>query len=128
MDPLPLVIMGNPIHHSCFASSIAHCYRVSLKVAAFHELDDSQGPKKRPRILPANLEDDIETPSLTKGPPSGDSSQGCTPIENPFSQPNSQHTPRTNQAKDPKEKVRSAREQVEAKMLRKMVKIPSTSC
>lgn len=134
----------------CFVNSTTHCshyYRVSLKVAAFHEPDDSQGPKKRPRILPANLEEDIEMPSLN-GAPTGDSGQGCTPIENPFSQPNFQKTPRTHQPKvsstpstiQPvttclltpkttfKEKMRSEREQIEAKMLRKMVKILSTSC
>jgi len=135
----------------CFSSSTAHCSpycRVSLKVAAFHEPDDSQGPKKRPRkVLPVNLEAEIEKPSL-QGVPAGDLGQGYTPIENPFSKPNSQQTPRTHQAKTPSTsgttqpattslltprtisngKMRSAREHIEATMLRKMVKIPPTPC
>ncbi|RPB23270.1 DNA-binding protein [Terfezia boudieri ATCC MYA-4762] len=120
---------GDSVLHKILCGSVATGHHgVSLKVAAFHEPDDSQGPKKRPRILPANLEEDIEMPSLS-GTPAGDSSQGCTPIENPFPQPNSQQTPRTHQVKDSStpgtvEKVRSAREQIEAKMLRKMLDSP----
>ncbi|KAF8425920.1 HORMA domain-containing protein [Tirmania nivea] len=135
---------GDSVLHKILCGSVATGHHgVSLKVAAFHEPDDNQGPKKRPRILPANLEDDIETPSL-KGLPAGDSSQVCTPIENPFPQPNSQQTPKTHQSNASsipgtiqpvttslltprttfKEKVRSAREQIEAKMLRKMLDSP----
>lgn len=94
-------------HHGYYFFCIQECtcllasyLRVSLKVAAFHEPDDTQGPAKRPRILPANLDEDIEIPSL-KGSTLGDLGSGPISIDNPFSQPESQQTPKTGHAKAP---------------------------
>ena len=112
--------------------------RVSLKVAAFHEPDETQGPNKRPRTKAESLDEDIEPPSLN----GNIMSEAGAHTDNLFSLlPNSQTTSPLPHAKDstpknnsqltgvvplmPKlqiDKERSAREQVEASKLRQMVR------